>query len=100
MKERELIEQIHRLAGTNSDQLLQGIGDDCAVISKNSDTAWLLTMDTLLEGVHFDCKLHPPEQLAEKSLAVNISDIAAMGGKPLFVLLSLGLPRGFLRTVV
>ena len=95
MKERDLIERIHRLAGTNGDQLLQGIGDDCAVIRKNRDMAWLLTMDTLLEGVHFDCNMHPPEQLAEKSLAVNISDIAAMGGKPLFVLLSLGLPRDF-----
>ena len=95
MKERELIEQIRRLVGGNSDELLQGIGDDCAVISKTTDTAWLLTMDTLLEGVHFDLDLHPPEQLAEKSLAVNVSDIAAMGGKPLFVLLSLGLPRGF-----
>lgn len=95
MKERELIEQIQRLVGADSGDLLQGIGDDCAVISKNTDTAWLLTMDTLLEGVHFDLDLHPPEQLAEKSVAVNVSDIAAMGGKPLFVLLSLGLPRGF-----
>lgn len=95
MKERELIEQIKRLVGTDSGDLLQGIGDDCAVISKTSDTAWLLTMDTLLEGVHFDLGLHPPEQLAEKSVAVNVSDIAAMGGKPLFVLLSLGLPRAF-----
>jgi thiamine-monophosphate kinase len=95
MKERELIEQIQRLVGTDSGELLQGIGDDCAVISKTADTAWLLTMDTLLEGVHFELDLHPPEQLAEKSVAVNVSDIAAMGGKPLFVLLSLGLPRGF-----
>jgi len=95
MKERELIEQIQRLVGADSEDLLQGIGDDCAVISKTTDTAWLLTMDTLLEGVHFDLELHPPEQLAEKSLAVNVSDIAAMGGKPLFVLLSLGLPRAF-----
>ena len=95
MKERELIEQIQRLVGADSGELLQGIGDDCAVISKTQDTAWLLTMDTLLEGVHFDLELHPPEQLAEKSVAVNVSDIAAMGGKPLFVLLSLGLPRGF-----
>ena len=95
MKERDLIERIHRLVGTDSDELLQGIGDDCAVISKTGEIAWLLTMDTLLEGVHFDCNLHPPEQLAEKSVSVNVSDIAAMGGKPLFVLLSLGLPRGF-----
>ena len=95
MKERDLIDRIQCLTGTDSDELLKGIGDDCAVIKKNQDMAWLLTMDTLLEGVHFDSRLHPPEQLAEKSLAVNISDIAAMGGKPLFALLSLGLPRDF-----
>jgi len=95
LKELDIIDQIHRLTGAGNDQLLQGIGDDCAVIRKDGDKVWLLTMDTLLEGVHFDSSLHPPEQLAEKSLSVNISDIAAMGGKPLFVLLSLGLPRSF-----
>jgi thiamine-monophosphate kinase len=95
LKERDIIDQIHQLTGGVSDELLQGIGDDCAVIRKDGDSVWLLTMDTLLEGVHFDSSLHPPEQLAGKSLAVNISDIAAMGGKPLFVLLSLGLPRSF-----
>ncbi len=95
MKERELIKQLQLLVGGDCSDLLQGIGDDCAVISKTRDKAWLVTMDTLLEGVHFKLDLHPPEQLAEKSVAVNVSDIAAMGGAPLFILLSIGLPRGF-----
>ena len=95
MKERDLIEQIRLLAGTASEDLLQGIGDDCAVIKKTEETVWLLTMDTLIESVHFDCSWHPAAKLGRKAVSVNVSDIAAMGGKPVFVLLSLGLPTGF-----
>jgi len=52
-------------------------------------------MDTLVESVHFDVSWHPPDLLGRKAVSVNVSDIAAMGGKPCFVLLSLGLPAGF-----
>ena len=95
MNERELIEHIRQLAGGGAAGLLLGIGDDCAVIEKNSETAWLLTMDTLIESVHFRRDWHPPELLGRKTVAVNVSDIAAMGGRPLFALLSLGLPADF-----
>ncbi len=95
MKERDLIERIRLLVGAGSEDLLQGIGDDCAVIEKTEETVWLLTMDTLIESVHFDCSWHPPAKLGRKAVSVNVSDIAAMGGKPVFVLLSLGLPAGF-----
>ncbi|CAK8715593.1 MAG: thiamine-phosphate kinase [Candidatus Electronema aureum] len=95
MNERELIEHIRQLTQPSGNGLIQGIGDDCAVIEKDRETVWLLTMDTLIESVHFNCTWHPPELLGRKAVAVNISDIAAMGGRPLFVLLSLGLPVGF-----
>ncbi len=95
MNERDLVEQIRRLAGAGTADLVQGIGDDCAVVQKNAETVWLLTMDTLIESIHFDCSWHPPEKLGRKAVSVNVSDIAAMGGKPVFVLLSLGLPAGF-----
>ena len=95
MKERDIIKQISDLVGTNCAGLVQGIGDDCAVIEKTDETVWLLTMDTLVESVHFDCAWHPPEKLGRNSVSVNVSDIAAMGGNPVFVLLSLGLPTGF-----
>jgi len=95
VKERDIIEQIRQLAGPDSIDLLQGIGDDCAVIKKMEETVWLLTMDTLIESVHFDCSFHPAGKLGRKAVSVNVSDIAAMGGKPIFVLLSLGLPAGF-----
>lgn len=95
MKEREIIDLLVRLAGGESPELLAGIGDDCAVIKKNEQQSWLVTMDTLVEGVHFDRTFHPPGLLGRKTVAVNVSDIAAMGGSPLFVFLSLGLPAGF-----
>lgn len=95
MNERELIEYIRQLMGAEAEGLLLGIGDDCAVIEKDRETVWLLTMDTLIESVHFNCVWHPPELLGRKAVAVNVSDIAAMGGRPLFALLSLGLPADF-----
>ncbi len=95
MNERQIIEYIAALAGPADGQLLKGIGDDCAVIRKDGNHVLLLTMDTLIESVHFNPAFHPPEQLGRKAVSVNVSDIGAMGGKPLFVLLSAGLPHGF-----
>lgn len=69
-----------------------GIGDDAAAVEPSPGFVQLMTSDMLLEGVHFDLSYTPPELLGRKSLAVNLSDIAAMGAKPLWFLLSLGLP--------
>ena len=82
MNERQIIDTIAALAGPADGRLLKGIGDDCAVIASDSGCAWLLTMDTLIEGVHFDPAFHPPELLGRKAVSVNVSDIAAMGGTP------------------
>ncbi|WP_417913076.1 thiamine-phosphate kinase [Candidatus Electronema sp. TJ] len=95
MNELELIEHIRQLADGGTEGLLLGIGDDCAVVEKGGGMVWLLTMDTLVESIHFRRDWHPPELLGRKTVAVNVSDIAAMGGRPLFVLLSLGLPADF-----
>ena len=57
-----------------------GIGDDCAIVSANDHEDWLVTTDLLMEDVHFLRNAITPEQLGYKSLAVNLSDIAAMGG--------------------
>ena len=95
MTERDLIEQISQLVCHQGKGLVQGIGDDCAVVEKDGRHVWLLTMDTLIESVHFDCSWHPPFLLGRKTVSVNASDIAAMGGRPVFALLSLGLPADF-----
>lgn len=63
--------------------------DDAAVIEKDL----IVTTDTLVENTHFTLKDYAPEEIGWKSLAVNLSDIAAMGGKPLYALVSLSLSR-------
>lgn len=73
--------------------LIQGIGDDTAVLEKDSQTHYLVTKDLLVEDVHFLKKKITPYQLGWKSLAVNLSDIAAMGGIAKEAFLSLGIPK-------
>lgn len=68
-----------------------GIGDDGAILSLSSASDLVVSTDTLLEGVHF-LPGTPPEALGHKALAVNLSDIAAMGALPQWVFLSLTLP--------
>ncbi|MGQ9618698.1 MAG: thiamine-phosphate kinase [Candidatus Aminicenantia bacterium] len=70
---------------------VKGIGDDTAIIRSNSNYL-LVTKDLLIEDVHFKLSFHPPYLLGRKSMAVNISDIAAMGGEPLYALLGVGFP--------
>ena len=70
-----------------------GIGDDCAVIAANSETDWLVTTDMLVEDVHFLRNDISPYELGYKSAAVNISDVAAMGGKPFCSFLSVAIPE-------
>ena len=69
-----------------------GIGDDCAVTDAPATGSTLTTTDLLVEGVHFDLRYTDPASLGYKSLAVNLSDIAAMGGIPRHVLLGLAVP--------
>jgi thiamine-monophosphate kinase len=69
-----------------------GIGDDAAVAENDRGALQVLTTDALVEGVHFDRRFSTPADVGYKALAVNISDIAAMGAVPRFALLSLMLP--------
>ena len=92
MSERELIRLIRAASVNAAPDLIQGIGDDCAVFGMTGAGQWLITTDTLVDLIHFDRHWHAPELLGRKSIAVNLSDIAAMGGIPRFVLLSLCLP--------
>lgn len=70
----------------------EGIGDDCAVLPIGDD-ALVFTSDMLNEGIHFLTDKSTPYQIGYKSLMVNISDVAAMGAKPIATLLSLALPE-------
>ena len=101
LSERGLIDLISRFAGSvKNEQIVKGIGDDCAVIDSGPDTVWLVTVDTLAEGVHFDTSWHPYTLLGRKAASVNISDIAAMGGMPKFALVSLAVSEKTDQTAV
>jgi thiamine-monophosphate kinase len=69
-----------------------GIGDDTAVLRQSADKYLLATCDVQVEGRHFVRSRATPFQIGRKSLAVNLSDIAAMGGTPTYALVSFGLP--------
>ncbi len=72
---------------------LIGIGDDCAIIYANNANDYIITTDLLMEDVHFIRNSISPFQLGYKSLAVNLSDIAAMGGVPVASFLSIAIPK-------
>lgn len=100
LPEKELIAQIRRAAASasrrrsrGSGTILQGIGDDCAVLRLAAGDDFLVTTDFSLEGVHFRRDWHPPESVGHRCLARGLSDIAAMGGEPVAAFLSLALPR-------
>ena len=90
--EFELIGRIS--AATPTPEGITGIGDDCAVIPQKQGLDTLVTTDLLIEGRHFLLQDVSPHDLGWKSAAVNISDIAAMGGRPTSAFLSIALPEG------
>jgi thiamine-monophosphate kinase len=85
-----LIDRLIHILGDGD--LEVGIGDDTAVIDRPGAEQLLATVDMLVEGVHFTLDGLHPFALGRRALAVNLSDIAAMGGNPLFALVSLALP--------
>lgn len=87
-----VIDEIRRAALTSSTVPL-GIGDDCALVA-TVPGGQLVTTDMLLDGRHFRLGTHTPEEVGYKAIAVNLSDIAAMAGRPRAAFVAVGLPRG------
>jgi thiamine-monophosphate kinase len=88
-----LIERIRRMFDEPSPSVILGIGDDAAVCRSQPGRVMLLTTDALVEGAHFHRQYTPAKSLGWKALAINISDIAAMGGVPRYALVTLALPE-------
>ena len=80
------------MAQTQINQVLLGIGDDCALLQPDAAQSLAVTSDMLVEGRHFFANANP-EWLGHKALAVNLSDLAAMGAKPVGFTLALALPN-------
>ncbi len=92
--ERDLIARIRARVPAVPAWLIVGIGDDAAVVKPERGALELLTTDALIEGIHFDRRFSTARDIGWKALAVNLSDVAAMGGTPRLALLSLCLPDG------
>lgn len=90
--ENQLIERVCRKFHLGTGLVRTGIGDDAAVIRPSPRTEWVVTTDAFLEDVHFLRRFHPPKAVGYKALARATSDIAAMGARPRYFLLSLALP--------
>ncbi len=86
------------LVSTRNPQSVLGIGDDAAVFRKDSKTDFVVTTDLLIEDIDFRLNWTKPEYLGHKALAVSLSDIAAMGARPKFALLSIGVPHNIWKT--
>lgn len=87
-----LIERLAKIVGSQHPGVLVGIGDDTAVLEGLGEELLLATVDAQVETVHFLREAITPQQLGRRSLAVNLSDIAAMGGRPTVALVSLVVP--------
>jgi thiamine-monophosphate kinase len=92
MDEFKLIDQFFAGRGTLRDDVRIGIGDDAAVTRWNNDYELVIATDALCEGTHF-LPGTPPHALGHRCLAVNLSDLAAMGAEPLWCTLALSLPE-------
>ncbi len=90
--EFEFIESIKRRFN------LSKIGDDCAVLPKDSKTDLVMTTDLLVEDIDFKLEWSKPEFIGHKSLAVSLSDVAAMGAKPVWAMISIGIPEKIWKT--
>src|ERR1700744_3694836 len=97
--ELELLRQIRqRVAGNGRGDVRLGIGDDCAVLRLRSGEEMVVTTDLSLEGRHFRLDWHTPESVGHRALARGLSDLAAMGARPVAAFLSLAAPKKLIST--
>ncbi len=91
--EHSLLEFIYSKLKTRGKKVVQGVGDDAAVLDYDKKYFLLLTTDSLIENIHFRKQWFSAEQIGKKAIEQNVSDIAAMGGSPTYALVSLQLPN-------
>jgi len=90
--ERELIARLQALLPPTPSWMPVGIGDDAAVVEPERNRLEVLSVDSIVEGIHFDRTFVPADAIGHRALAVNLSDLAAMGAAPRLALLAMALP--------
>src|SRR5437867_4225837 len=90
--EHAIIERIRSRLGPTPDWLLVDAGDDAAVYEPPRNAVEVITTDAIVDGVHVDRRFVPAAAIGHRALAVNLSDLAAMGATPRLATLSLALP--------
>ncbi len=92
MSEFDLINHYFTWKISNKNGVIKAVGDDAAVLALPENTQLVTSIDTLISGVHFPVNT-PPQDIGFKALAVNLSDLAAMGATPAWFTLALSLPE-------
>ena len=98
MKESDFLEWIYNQSGFDPEKVLVGPGDDMGILNMGGAETLLVAVDQVLDGVHFDLKLHGPVAAGRKAMARNLSDVAAMAALPVGAVASVALPKGFTKT--
>jgi thiamine-monophosphate kinase len=95
LDESALIDRLRRALGPSPDWLVVDIGDDAAVYEPARNRLEVITTDAVIDGVHVDRRFVPAAAIGHRAVAVNLSDLAAMGATPRLLTLSLALPDDF-----
>jgi len=90
-----LIRKLHTQCHVLSSEVIQGIGDDAAILRPSPKESLLASTDLAIEGVHFDVAFESFQDIGYRTAVANISDIAAMGGIPKFLLVALAIPPSY-----
>jgi thiamine-monophosphate kinase len=96
--ESDFIDALQQRVAAKSQSLIAGIGDDAAVFRSTAGKETVITADLLVEDIDFRRTTTPPYLLGHKALAVSLSDIAAMGARPLWSMISIGVPEDIWQT--
>lgn len=90
-----LIRKLEKHCQTLNTNVIQGIGDDAAILQTSPKESLIASKDLAIEGIHFDLRFENPKDIGYRTVVANMSDMAAMGAVPKFILVALAVPRSY-----